>query len=110
MDLPLQITLRGLAHSQGLEAAIREKAAKLKLFHDRITRCRVVVELPARHQRQGREFVVRLDLTVPGDEIAITGEHHEDLQVALRDAFDAARRKLQDQLRVQRGDVKAHGN
>lgn len=110
MELPLQITLRGLAHSQALEAAIREKAAKLSLFHDRITRCRVVVELPARHQRHGREFVVHIGIRVPGDEIAITGEHHEDLQVALHDAFDAARRKLQDELRVKRGDIKAHRN
>lgn len=97
MDLPLQITLRGLAHSPALEAAIREKAAKLRQFYDPLTRCRVVVELPARHKRQGREFVVRLELKVPGGEIAINGAHDEDVHVALRDAFDAARRKLQEQ-------------
>lgn len=96
MNLPLQITLRGLAHSQALQTAIREKAAKLQQFHERITSCRVVVELPARHKQQGREFVVRLDLKVPGGEIAVHSDHHEDVWVALRDAFDAARRRLQD--------------
>ena len=51
---------------------------------------------------------VRIDLKVPGGEIAVTHEHDEDLQIALRDAFDAARRRLEDYARVQRGDVKHH--
>ena len=33
--------------------------------------------------------------------------HHEDAYVALRDAFDAAKRQLEEIARVQRGDVKA---
>ena len=33
---------------------------------------------------------------------------HEDVYVAIRDAFDAARRQLQDQLRESQGKVKAH--
>lgn len=105
MDLPLQITWRGIARSEALEAAIREKAAKLDKFYDRIRSCRVVVGLPGRHKRRGKQFVVRLDLTVPGAEIAINRDHDEDVHVALRDAFDAARRKLQDLARAQRGAV-----
>ena len=108
MQLPLQITFRGVAHSPAIEAAIREKAAKLEHHFDRIISCRVVVEQPAQHQRQGKPFTVRLDIKVPGGEIAITHEHDEDLDVALHQAFDAARRKLEDHVRVQRGDVKAH--
>lgn len=108
MQIPLQITLRGIARSDALDALIRDKAAKLEQFHPRIMSCRVVVEVPGRHKHQGKPFVVHIDLKVPGGEIAVDRDHHENVHVALRDAFDAARRKLEDQVREQRGDVKAH--
>ncbi len=108
MRIPLQITLHGIEHSDALYNAIREKAAKLDRYYDRIMSCRVVLELAGRHKRHGKQFTVRLDLKVPGGEIAVTHEHDEDLQIALRDAFDAARRRLEDYARGQRGDVKHH--
>jgi ribosome-associated translation inhibitor RaiA len=108
MDLPLQITWRGIARSEALDAAIRDRAAKLQQFHDGIMRCKVVLELPGRHKHQGRQFVVRVELKLPGGEIAVNRDHDEDVHVALRDAFDAARRKLQDFAREQRGEVKTH--
>jgi len=108
MQTPLQITFRGLPSSDALEARIREKADKLQEFHARITSCRVVVEEQHRHKRQGKQFTVRVDIRVPGSEIVIDRDHDEDVYVAVRDAFDAAARKLEDQARVQRGDVKVH--
>lgn len=108
MDLPLQITLRGVAHSDALARLIRQRAQKLQRFCPHVVSARVVVELAGRHQHQGKQFSVRLDLKVPGAEIAIDRQHHEEPQVAVRDAFDAARRKLEDEVRVQRGDVKQH--
>jgi ribosomal subunit interface protein len=108
MQIPLQISLRGVKHSDALYGAIREKAEKLERYYDRITNCRVVLELGARHKLQGKQFAVRIGLKVPGGEIAVTREHDEDVQAALRDAFDAARRQLEDYAREQRGDVKRH--
>ena len=108
MRIPLQISLRGLSHSEVLQDAIRQEAHKLEHYYPHIMSCRVVLELTARHQRKGRQYAVRIDFKVPGGELAVTHEHDEDLQVALRDAFDAARRKLEDYARVQRGDVKRH--
>ena len=108
MPLPLQITVRNLAHSAAFDALIRERAERLQQFHPHIMSCRVVVELAGRHQHKGKQFIVRIDLKVPGGEIAVDHQHDEDWRVAVRDAFDAARRKLEDQLREQRGDVKAH--
>ncbi len=108
MQIPLQISYRGMQSSAALDAAVREKAAKLEQFHARIMSCRVVLEQPGRHQQQGKQFVVHIDLMVPGGEIAVNRDHHEDVYVALRDAFDAARRKLEDFAREQRGDVKHH--
>jgi ribosomal subunit interface protein len=108
MQIPLQISLHGIAHSDALYDAIRAKAQKLERYYERVMSCRVVLELDARHKRHGKQFVVRIDLKVPGGEIAVTHEHDEELEIALRDAFDAARRRLEDYARVQRGDVKHH--
>ena len=108
MQTPLQITFRNFPSSDAVEARIRAKAAKLEEFHPRIMSCHVVVEELDRHQKQGRQFTVRLDIRVSGHEIAIDRDHHEDIYVALRDAFNAAGRKLEEVARTQRGDVKAH--
>ncbi|GAB4169483.1 MAG: ribosome-associated translation inhibitor RaiA [Rhodocyclaceae bacterium] len=108
MSVPLQITVREFPHSEALDAAIREKVEKLAEFYPHIMGCRVVVEIPHKHKHQGRFFNVRLDITVPGSELVINRDLHEDPNVALRDAFGAARRRLEDFGRVQRGDVKAH--
>jgi ribosomal subunit interface protein len=108
MQIPLQITIRDVPHSDALEAQIREKAAKLESFHPRITSCRVTIEELRKHHHQGREFRVHVDLRVPGKEIVVDRDHHEDVYVALRDAFDSAKRQLEEVVREKRGDVKLH--
>ena len=106
MELPIQITMRGMRHSGAVETAIRKKAAKLEKFHPRIVSCRVVMEQLARHMRRGRQFVVRIDLKVARREFAINNGHDKDPLIALRDAFDAARRVLEDHARRLRVDGK----
>ncbi len=96
MKLPLQITSRNVSLSDSAEQSIREKAAKLDQFYDQIMSCRVLVESPHRHQQRGNHYNVRLDITVPGSEIVIKREENEDLYVAIRDAFDAAQRKVKE--------------
>ncbi|MDO8990545.1 MAG: ribosome-associated translation inhibitor RaiA [Sideroxyarcus sp.] len=108
MQLPLQITVRDITPSETLEAHIRDKANKLDEFFDHIMSCRVVVEMPHKHQRQGKHFTVRIDLGVAGGEIVVNRDHAEDVYVALRDAFDAAKRQLEDYARKLRGAVKKH--
>lgn len=130
--IPTQITFRGLAHSDALEADIRERVASLEQFYAGIVRCRVLVEVPHRHRHDGRHFHVRIEATVPG-EAAIVVSHepslhgpmkdieeaahrketeiesvHRYARVAVHRAFDAARRRLQDFAREQRGAVKIH--
>jgi ribosomal subunit interface protein len=109
MQLPLQVILRDIAQSDAVERYIRERAAKLDGFYDRITACRVVVEAPVRHHRKGGPFKVRIDLSVPGAELVVNRQARDDLYVAIRDAFDAVRRRLEDHARRQRGAVKLHG-
>lgn len=108
MKIPLQITLRDIPGSEAVETVIREKAEKLDLFYPHIMSCRVTVEIPGKHKHQGKEFNVRIDITVPGSEIVVNRVHHEDIYVVLRDAFDAAKRQLEDYGRKQRGEIKAH--
>jgi ribosomal subunit interface protein len=108
MQVPVQITVREMSHSDALEAHIRQKVAKLEEFHDRITSCRVTVEQLGRHQQQGRPFRVTVDVRLPGREIVANRDDHEDVYVALRDAFAAVRRQLEDTSNLQRGEVKAH--
>ena len=130
--IPTQVTFRGLPHSDALEAAIRDHVAWLAQFHAGIVRCRVLVELPHRHRHDGRHFHVVIELTVPdGPPVVVShepsghgrlkdaeqGAHrkeseidsvHRYADVAMRRAFDAARRQLEDSARERRGDVKIH--
>ena len=107
MDQQVQITFRDVPPSAAVEARIREEADALRHYDDRIVRCRVVVELPHRHHQHGRLYAVHIDLTIPGREIVIgtgpDGDHaHEDVYVAIRDAFEAARRQIQEHVRRER--------
>ena len=86
----------GMEPSEALEAAAREKIAKLEQFCPQVMACHVVIDLPHRHRVQGRQFSVRLDLTLPGRELAVTRVEHADVYVALRDAFDDMRRQLEE--------------
>lgn len=108
MKNPLQVTYRNISHSGAIETTINEKAAKLDRFNERIMSCRVVVEASQRRQHQGKLYSVRIDITVPGKELAVTREENEDIYVAVRDAFDAAYRRLEEHARRLRGAVKAH--
>ena len=130
--IPTHINFRGLAHSDTIEADIRERIAWLEQFYGGVVRCRVLVELPHRHRHGGQHFHVHIDLTVPGGApIVVSHEpslhgpikdvaepaHHKESEieavhryahVAIREAFEVARRKVQDFAREQRGVVKAH--
>ena len=97
-----------------IAAKIREKADKLERFHSHIMSCRVAVESEHHHHHQGNQYHIRIDITVPRKELVISREHHdnhahEDIYVAIRDAFEAATRQLEDYTRIQRGEVKNHG-
>lgn len=112
MHIPLQITFRDMEQSDAIEKAVREKAEKLDQFAD-IMSCRAVVQMINKHQHKGTMYQVLLDITVPGAEIAVSRDRgrdhsHEDVYVAIRDAFNAARRQLQDHHRVSHQKVKAH--
>lgn len=107
MEKPVQITFRQMDPSEAVEAKIRARAKKLEKFYDHIMGCHVIVEAPHKHQRKGKLYWVHLDITVPDGEIVVNRNpskrtSHEDVYVAIRDAFDAARRLLEDHARRHR--------
>src|SRR6516165_6609222 len=112
MKLPLQTVFRNMKKSEWIEQAVQERANKLESFCNRITRCRVTIQMPHRHHHQGNLFQVRIEMTVPGREFVVNqecDEHaaYQDFNVALRDAFDSARRQLENYMRRRRGSVKS---
>lgn len=103
-----QITYRGMDHSPALDAKIREHTAKLLNSHPEITMCHVIVDEGDRHRSKGNHFEVRLDLHVPGREIAASRKEHEDPYVAVHQAFEVAQRQLDEELERKRRKVKRH--
>ena len=115
MQIPLQISFRNMDPSPDVEAMVREKAAKLNRFFERIVGCDVTIEAPHRRHHKGKLYKVRIDTGMPGKDVHVTQEGpknqaHEDINVAIRDAFDAAVRQLEDHARRLRGDVKSHAS
>jgi ribosome-associated translation inhibitor RaiA len=109
MQRPLQITSRDFALTGAIESLIRKRAKALENFFDHLTGCNVVLEAPAvHHHRRGGPFTVRIALDVPRTTLVVSHRHAEDLSLAVREAFDAASRRLEDYVRELRGDVKNH--
>lgn len=108
MQQPLELRFIGMERSDAVEQAAREKAARLDQFRPDIMTCRVTIELSDKHRHQGRTFSVRIDVTVPDHELTVDHQHDEDVYLALRDAFDAMKRQLQDAMRRAQGHVKQH--
>ena len=130
--IPTQVTFRGLAHDESLVQDVQERVAWLEQFYPDIVRCRVLVEVPHRHHQEGRHFHVRVEATVPGGSPIVVSHdsslhprlkdleeeaHHKETdiagvrrygRVAIHEAFDAARRQLEDFAREQRGMLKTH--
>jgi ribosome-associated translation inhibitor RaiA len=111
VTIPVQITFRHMEPSAAVETRVRELTDHLGTFSDRIQSCRVVVDSPHRHHHQGKVFAVKLQVALPGDDVVVDMERperegHEDVYVVLRDAFDAARRQLQQRMSALRNEDK----
>ncbi len=108
MKIPVEISARNVFLTNEMEDLIREKAEKLDTFYDDMISCRIMVEVPHRSQRKGVQYHVRIDMTVPGGELVVKREPHEDLHAAIVNAFDAAERQVKTYSSKQRGEVKVH--
>lgn len=114
MRMPVQVMFHNMDGSSSLEQDIHERAAWLQTFYTGLQSCRVLVAIPHRHRERGRLVHVRIELAVPGPDVVVSHDRnqesdgaHKDAFVAVHDAFDIARRRLEDFARRQRGDVKS---
>lgn len=115
MQGPLQIRFHGLERSSVLSDLIEERVAGLERLFPHLTDCTVALERSHHKRHKGDTLRVSIEIRVPGQEIVVSREHsmdetHADSMIALRDAFDAAKRQMQDYARKMRGDVKTHEN
>ena len=113
MQVPPNIVFRNLPRSEFIEKAVIAHINSLQDVSLDIIRCRVVVERPHHRHHQGDLYHIQVELTLPRKELVVKRgpalhHAHEDVYVAIRDAFDAMRRQLQDYMRLRRGDVKHH--
>ena len=102
MPTALDIHFHGLEKSDAIEDKVTEKVAKLQRHFERMTACRVVLEAPQRNTAKAKVFRVKIEISVPsGSPIIVKHERegasaNEDLPLAIRDAFEAATRKVDE--------------
>ena len=105
---PIQVTIRDLPYSEAIQSHVHKKAEKLDHYYHNIQRCCVVIDMPQKHKHQGKLFRVRINLGVPGKDLVVNHKFDEDVYVAIRDAFQAMSRQLEEYARKRRGHVKTH--
>lgn len=112
MQVPLEISFRNTQPSDSIRSEIEQEARKLEKFYRRITSCSVTVIAPNAHHRQGVPFKIDIRIAMPDHKDIIVNRSHDDVHehehitVAIKDAFAAARRQIEDAARKMRGDIK----
>ena len=105
----LQIHSLDSPSSEAVDSRIRDRAGQLSRVCADVQKCDVWIHSPHGHHHKGNVYGIRIRLTVPGEEIDIARQpEEEDVNVAIRESFDAAQRKLEDYERRRRSQVKAH--
>ena len=114
MQVPLDITFENSEPSEAIRSEVEKQAKRLEKFHDRITSCSVAVIAPQTRHRKGGLFKIDIRIAMPEHKnILVTKTHgdaaeHEHFAVAIKDAFGAAQRQIEDAVREMRGQVKPH--
>lgn len=108
MNQPLNIQFDGIARSEAVEDFIRSRMEQLERHFADLVACRVTLSKESRHGQPGGFFSARVAVTLPGRELTVAHAHEHDAHIALRDAFDAIRRRLEDEQAIRRGEVKHH--
>ncbi|PAY08395.1 DNA-binding protein [Bradyrhizobium sp. UFLA03-84] len=114
MQTPTQVEFENLTPTQALQASIDQHISELEDKYGRATAGRIVVRGPGDRHKTGGQYQVSIRLALPeGREVNVgrtpkKDERYADLTFAVDDAFKRARRQLQDQVRLMRGQTKFH--
>jgi ribosomal subunit interface protein len=111
MQTPLEINFTGMERSDAVESHVRERVHKLEKFFGRITSCHVFIDAPHRHSRKGHHYEVRIEVRIPGTELIVNKRPgdvnaHEDIYVAIRDAFNAMEQQLKKSKTQDRSEMR----
>ncbi len=109
-SFPIQIVFTNVSHSDAIEDNIHHHANKLAHYSDQIMACHVVVGTNPRHNK-GNIYHVYIELVIPNNTFVVNRDPpedhaHEDVYVAIRDAFDAIKRQLLDSIEKHRSRIK----
>jgi cold shock CspA family protein/ribosome-associated translation inhibitor RaiA len=114
MQVPLEIAFQNSESSESIKAEVEREARRLEKFSSRITSCQVTIIGPTKHHRHGVPFKIDIRIAMPDHKEVIVNRTHDDVKqyeyvtVAIKDAFAAAQRQIEDAVREMRGDVKQH--
>ena len=107
MKKGLQVVYRGIEYSKAVDRNIRKNVTKLERYCDKITGCRIVIDVPHNNHKKGKQYHITIDVSVPNGEIVANNlQHdnaaHENIYAAIRDAFNATQRQLKSECGRQR--------
>lgn len=110
--MPIQLTFRDFPPSDAIRAYVEKRADKvLERYRPIIIALKVVLDSPHHHHQHGSSFRVRIDIVTPGSELVVSprdgAEGHTDLYAAIDDAFDDVERRLREQARIRREELRA---
>jgi cold shock CspA family protein len=114
MQTPVDIAFRQCEPSEEIRSEVAAQAHRLEKFSPRITSCHVVVNGPQTRRRNGDLFNIRLRIAMPGHKDVVVDRRRGDAperehpRVAIREAFHAAVRQIEETQREMRGRVKQH--
>ncbi len=94
-----KVVFRGIDHSQAVAEAVQKRLDKLERFTDQIQSLRVTLESPHNHHHKGKVFHVGVEAVIPNHDILVNHDQHdkhehEDIYIAIRDAFNALERQI----------------
>jgi len=99
MSNEFQIVFHNIDQSDAIIDSVNKRVEKLRRFNSDIIGGRVVLDSPHNNHHKGKVYSVTLELHTPSKPVVVTQEQHdnhahEDLYVAIRDAFNAAERQI----------------
>ncbi|MEO7163874.1 MAG: HPF/RaiA family ribosome-associated protein, partial [Bdellovibrionia bacterium] len=115
MEVPLRLTFKNLDPSNAVASHVRELLDRLAKFYPRIVSCLVIIEVPHRNHQKGNLFLIHIILNIPGGELAIKQHQklavaNQDIYVAIHEAFDRAKRGLDEHNQIQNRQIKKHSS
>lgn len=99
MTNEFQVVFHNIDQTDALTDAVQKRILKLERFCDQIITGRVVLDSPHNNHHKGRVYSVSLEIHTPNLEVRVNQDQHdnhahEDLYIAIRDAFNVAERQL----------------